>query len=81
MKFPDAFYSVVFTIAAASSPLGASQEHDEAATESAAVMWLSLVDSGDYSGSWTAAATRSGKPFRKSNGNPRPRAFALPWAG
>jgi predicted Zn-dependent protease len=55
MKPAIMFCAIALTIFAASHAL--SDDHGEVAAESAAVAWLTLVDTGKYDESWNTAAT------------------------
>lgn len=55
MKFALAVLS--FTVLVVTAPHARGSDHPEAAAESAALAWLVLIDSGNYSASWTAAST------------------------
>ena len=55
MKLTATMFAI--TLLASAVPATTSAETPEAAAESAALAWLSLVDAGNYAQSWSAAST------------------------
>jgi hypothetical protein len=55
MKLSATMFAI--TLLASGAPATTSAEIPEAAAESAALAWLSLVDAGNYAQSWSAAST------------------------
>jgi hypothetical protein len=60
------FAVLAFTLLLTGSPCVRASNPGESAGESAALAWLALIDSGNYSASWSAAASLFRKRMSRS---------------